>query len=188
MNQAAVRVATAAVRAWTRLYTWCLPTDARDARRREIESDLWRARTMSIPTAHCRPKTSGCASPADSLTMCGGERRRSPRRPVCVPRGDHPRSRHRDRAVDGQRRDTARGSASTTGPSETRCDAGAGASTSTSTATPVSPAELQAGSRRPMSQIVRRLTFRRKDTLSTRIIGMSLGVVAALSGGYDSCG
>jgi hypothetical protein len=29
------------VRAWTRLYTWRLPTSARDVRRAEIDSDLW---------------------------------------------------------------------------------------------------------------------------------------------------
>jgi len=31
----------AVVRAWTRLYTWCMPEDSRLARRAEIESDLW---------------------------------------------------------------------------------------------------------------------------------------------------
>jgi len=31
----------ACVRGWTRLYTWRLPPAARDARREEIESDLW---------------------------------------------------------------------------------------------------------------------------------------------------
>src|SRR5437870_5699699 len=36
-----VAVAVAAVRAWTRLYTWRLRTSLRDARRAEIESDLW---------------------------------------------------------------------------------------------------------------------------------------------------
>jgi hypothetical protein len=41
MSVASVRVATAAVRGWTRLYTCGLPKDARDARRDEIESDLW---------------------------------------------------------------------------------------------------------------------------------------------------
>jgi TonB family protein len=31
----------ACVRAWTRIYTWRLPAAVRDARRQEIESDLW---------------------------------------------------------------------------------------------------------------------------------------------------
>jgi hypothetical protein len=34
-------IAVALVRLWTRLYTWRLPGDVRDARRAEIESDLW---------------------------------------------------------------------------------------------------------------------------------------------------
>lgn len=54
MNQAAVRVATAAVRAWTRLYTWGLPTDACDARRQEIESDLWES-THEVDTDGALP-------------------------------------------------------------------------------------------------------------------------------------
>lgn len=36
-----LRIANAAVRAWTRLYTWRLPPALRDARREEVESDLW---------------------------------------------------------------------------------------------------------------------------------------------------
>jgi hypothetical protein len=32
---------SALVRAWTRLYTWRLPTGTRDVRRAEIDSDLW---------------------------------------------------------------------------------------------------------------------------------------------------
>jgi len=35
------RLATAAVRAWTRCYTWRMEPLVRDARRAEIESDLW---------------------------------------------------------------------------------------------------------------------------------------------------
>jgi hypothetical protein len=41
MNRRAVRVAMAAVRGWTHLYTWGLEKHAREARRDEIESDLW---------------------------------------------------------------------------------------------------------------------------------------------------
>jgi hypothetical protein len=37
----ALGTATAIVRTWTRLYTWRLPTFARDTRRAEIDSDLW---------------------------------------------------------------------------------------------------------------------------------------------------
>jgi hypothetical protein len=36
-----VRLAAAVVRAWTQVYTWGLARSARDARREEIESDLW---------------------------------------------------------------------------------------------------------------------------------------------------
>ena len=36
-----LRLATGAVRTWTRLYTWRLEPSGRDARRVEIESDLW---------------------------------------------------------------------------------------------------------------------------------------------------
>jgi TonB family protein len=35
------RVAASCVRGWTRIYTWRLPRDAREARRAEVESDLW---------------------------------------------------------------------------------------------------------------------------------------------------
>jgi hypothetical protein len=35
------RLGAAAVRAWTRLYTWRLPPSIRNARRAEIASDLW---------------------------------------------------------------------------------------------------------------------------------------------------
>ena len=37
----ACSIAMAIVRGWTRLYTWRLPAEARDARRAELESDLW---------------------------------------------------------------------------------------------------------------------------------------------------
>jgi hypothetical protein len=46
------------VRAWTRLYTWRLPTVARDTRRAEIDSDLWEfanalnGRSGVIPALH----------------------------------------------------------------------------------------------------------------------------------------
>ena len=41
MTDLALRGAIALARAWTKLYTWGLPVDYRDARREEIESDLW---------------------------------------------------------------------------------------------------------------------------------------------------
>ena len=41
MNDLALRGAVAAVRAWTRVYTFGLPEEQRDARREEIDSDLW---------------------------------------------------------------------------------------------------------------------------------------------------
>jgi hypothetical protein len=36
-----LRLALLSVRGWTRVYTWRLPEPMRDARRAEIESDLW---------------------------------------------------------------------------------------------------------------------------------------------------
>jgi hypothetical protein len=41
MMTTGMRIAVAIVRAWTRLYTWRLESSVRDARRAEIESDLW---------------------------------------------------------------------------------------------------------------------------------------------------
>ena len=41
MTTSGVRIASAIVRAWTRAYTSGLPPEVRDARRDEIESDLW---------------------------------------------------------------------------------------------------------------------------------------------------
>lgn len=37
----ATALAAAIARAWSRVYTWRLPTDVRDARRAELESDVW---------------------------------------------------------------------------------------------------------------------------------------------------
>ena len=41
MTSSSMRVAIAAVRAWTRVYTWRMPAALREGRRAEIESDLW---------------------------------------------------------------------------------------------------------------------------------------------------
>jgi hypothetical protein len=41
MTARTVRVAVAAVRAWTRMYTWGLQQSVQERRRAEIESDLW---------------------------------------------------------------------------------------------------------------------------------------------------
>ena len=41
MSHRPVRIAAAVVRGWTQLYTSGLPASARDARRDEIDSDLW---------------------------------------------------------------------------------------------------------------------------------------------------
>jgi hypothetical protein len=41
----ALRVAVAAVRAWTRVYTWRMEPLLRNARRAEIDSDLWECQT-----------------------------------------------------------------------------------------------------------------------------------------------
>ena len=51
MTTSGVRFAAAIVRAWTRAYTSGLPPDLRDARRDEIESDLWES-------AHDRERSS----------------------------------------------------------------------------------------------------------------------------------
>jgi hypothetical protein len=39
------------VRVWTRLYSWQLPESIRNARRAEIESDLWECQQAATPTA-----------------------------------------------------------------------------------------------------------------------------------------
>jgi hypothetical protein len=41
MTDVILRVVIAAVRAWTRIYTWRMEPSLRDARRAEIDSDLW---------------------------------------------------------------------------------------------------------------------------------------------------
>jgi hypothetical protein len=41
MNLRSVSLASSIVRVWTRCYTWGMPAAVRDARRAEIESDLW---------------------------------------------------------------------------------------------------------------------------------------------------
>src|SRR5687768_10402377 len=41
MKSPLLNVAISAVRAWTRLYTWRMAVEPREARRAEIESDLW---------------------------------------------------------------------------------------------------------------------------------------------------
>jgi hypothetical protein len=41
MTAVLLRLAIGSVRAWTRTYTWSLPEAPRDARRAEVESDLW---------------------------------------------------------------------------------------------------------------------------------------------------
>ncbi len=59
MNRsAAAVVALALTRAWTRLYTYRMPQEAREARRAEIDSDLWeweqdlRATGRGVDAAH----------------------------------------------------------------------------------------------------------------------------------------
>src|SRR5438132_3186928 len=41
MNARPMRLAIACVRSWTWLYTWRMPPALREARRAEIDSDLW---------------------------------------------------------------------------------------------------------------------------------------------------
>ena len=50
-----MRFAIAVVRAWTRLYTWRLPAAVREARRAEIESDLWEFQRDSDNHRHFNP-------------------------------------------------------------------------------------------------------------------------------------
>jgi hypothetical protein len=45
MMDVVARVAIAVVRVWTRMYTWRLEPSLRDARRAEIDSDLWECQT-----------------------------------------------------------------------------------------------------------------------------------------------
>ena len=45
MTSLSLRISVAAVRAWTRAYTWHMPPAVREARRAEIESDLWECQT-----------------------------------------------------------------------------------------------------------------------------------------------
>lgn len=47
MRSRLVGFAIAAVRSWTRLYTWRLPAAVRGVRRAEIESDLWESQQDS---------------------------------------------------------------------------------------------------------------------------------------------
>ena len=49
MRPGLLRLAIAAARWWTWLYTSGLPSDVREARRREIESDLWESETDRDP-------------------------------------------------------------------------------------------------------------------------------------------
>ncbi len=54
MTSMPLRLAVAAVRMWTRLYTWRMPHAIRERRRAEIESDLWecqaeRPGTTAVP-------------------------------------------------------------------------------------------------------------------------------------------
>lgn len=46
------RAAAAVARWWTRLYTAGLPVDLRDARRAEVESDLWESVADGAPSGH----------------------------------------------------------------------------------------------------------------------------------------
>jgi hypothetical protein len=48
MNSQLLAVVSNLVRAWTRVYTWGMRTELRDARRIEIESDLWESQHHSV--------------------------------------------------------------------------------------------------------------------------------------------
>ena len=66
-----LRFVTGAVRAWTRLYTWRVAPSLREARRAEIESDLWEHLHAdgALPPFHSR---SPDASSWESPTTCAG--------------------------------------------------------------------------------------------------------------------
>ncbi len=91
MKSPTLGLASAAVRAWTRLYTWRLPPVLREARRAEIESDLWESQQDSAhaqglsPTAHVLVRLLR-GVPADLVwrreQMAAGER--LPRRNVAL--------------------------------------------------------------------------------------------------------
>jgi hypothetical protein len=49
MTSVLTRVAVAAVRGWTRIYTWRMEPAFRDARRAEIDSDLWECQADAGP-------------------------------------------------------------------------------------------------------------------------------------------
>ena len=51
----ALRLAIAAVRLWTRLYTWRTPPQTRDRRMEEIESDLWESVCDDDADPRCLP-------------------------------------------------------------------------------------------------------------------------------------
>jgi len=54
MTPAMLRLAVAVVRAWTHFYTWRLPPGLRDARRDEIDSDLWESAHDPAPDRRLR--------------------------------------------------------------------------------------------------------------------------------------
>ena len=55
MTSPLLALATSIVRAWTRLYTSRLPRELREARRAEIESDLWEFHTDSAEGRYLNP-------------------------------------------------------------------------------------------------------------------------------------
>src|SRR5262245_11952525 len=46
------RAAAGVARWWTRVYTYGLPDDLRDARRAEVDSDLWESLSDGTPSRH----------------------------------------------------------------------------------------------------------------------------------------
>jgi hypothetical protein len=72
-----LRTAIALVRAWTRVYTWQMPADEREARRSEIESDLWElqhdADTSAGTGAALQPGEAGITVPGTCAERSTGE-------------------------------------------------------------------------------------------------------------------
>ena len=71
MTSLLLRISVAAVRGWTRVYTWRMPPVVREARRAEIESDLWASRTDDV-AGPALPMQIGGRLVRESSTTCAG--------------------------------------------------------------------------------------------------------------------
>ena len=85
MSGRMLQMAAALVRGWAALYTWGMPADLRDARRAEIESDLWECQQAeaSNPRLPLQIAARLLLGMHDDLAW-RGEQRRPPRRAAQV--------------------------------------------------------------------------------------------------------